>query len=270
MDATKYRFSNVIIPLIVITVFIIFIDSMLYLLVSSNFKTNQTRLSCLPGQCATNLQNGFKSCPVDIQEVITIDPLKEVCNSASICDNPLTPYAVQSDGSTDFNGVCESGIKCPCVRFGQCSNYILSAFKVDNGIPYQSITSQRITFSQSSILLNTSDTPPIQFSDIGNTFCSIPFSWLALSKPGCNFINASNISYSDVLACMGMPNGCNNFLGNPCLRGTLAFLSSDSSSMTQGDIFNTPVACVRGKPCPCNQVAIFDTNLNAIVCRELK
>lgn len=68
---------------------------------------------------------------------------------------------------------------------------------------------------------------------------------------------------------MGSVRGCSGLLSSPCLQGTLAFLSGNPDTMTQRDITTTQLGCVRGQPCPCGQVAIFDTNFGGIVCRSL-
>jgi hypothetical protein len=60
-----------------------------------------------------------------------------------------------------------------------------------------------------------------------------------------------------------------SLFGNACLQGTLAFLSENPDTLTQANIITTQLACVRGEPCPCGQVAIFDTNFGGIVCRNL-
>lgn len=291
MDRTQSETDNtigVVLPLIVLIIFIVFFGWMLYLLISSGFQTTsptnpvssdnrtQTTFNCAPGQCATNLQSGFKTCPQN-NVSITINPSQEVCNSAFVCDNPITPFALQSDGSTNINGVCEPNTQCPCLRVSQCAEYILSVFTTSNGNPYESLNGQRILFPQISSYVSSAggaptDTPPIQFNNPAVTFCAAPLAWIPLSNPGCNFITASSvndISYSDVLLCMGMQNGCSGLEGSPCLQGVLAFLSSNPDTLTQNDITTTQLACVRGNPCPCGQVAIFDTNFGAIVCRQL-
>lgn len=280
--------EEVVIPVVILIIFIVFFGAMLYLLISSGFQTTSpdnpvssdkrtsTTFACGIGQCATNLQSGFKTCPPS-NESITIDPSQEVCNSPFVCDNLLTPYALQSDGSTDLNGVCEPNVQCPCLAISQCPEYVLSAFTTSNGNAYQPLPGQRILFPQISSFVNSNtgvqtDVPPIQFNNPSLTFCAASLSFLPLSSPGCNFVDASHInsvSYSDLILCMGGSVGCSGLHNNPCLQGVLAILSPNPDELTQSGIQNYQYACVRGEPCPCGQVNIFDTNYGGIVCRNL-
>lgn len=70
---------------------------------------------------------------------------------------------------------------------------------------------------------------------------------------------------------MGMANvgGCSGLYGSPCLQGTLAFLSDSPDTLTQSNINTTQLACVRGEPCPCGYVTIYDINYGGIVCKQL-
>lgn len=278
---------DVILPLVVLIILIVFIGWMLFLLIGSGFQTSSPGdpvasdqrgdfpTTCPVGQCGTDLLSGFKSCPPDDQS-ITINPAQAVCNSRFLCDNPITPFALQSDGSTDINGVCEAGVECPCLRVSQCPEYILSVFTTRNGNAYESIEGQRITFPQQSSYINvngiSSTDPPIQYTDVANTFCFSTLSWLPLSTPGCNFVStasANSMDYNDLLLCMGAVSGCNDLNNSPCLQGVLAAISDNPDNLTQENITTAQFGCVRGTPCPCGTVAIFDTNFGGIVCRTL-
>lgn len=281
--------AEVVLPIIILIVIIAFVGWMLYLLVSSRFQSTNssnrvssdrrisTNIVCGPGQCGTNIQSGFKTCPVNNNESIIIDPAHFVCNSRFVCDNPLTPFAVNSDGSTNINGICEPNVECPCLQVSQCPNYVLSVFTTSNGNPYQQLTGQRITFPQQSSFVSNvgaglTDTPPIQFSNPATTFCAASLAFLPLSNPGCNFVSGADgnsMTYSDLLLCMGLQNGCSGIQGSPCLQGTLAIISDNPDTLVRQNLQNYQYACVRGEPCPCGQVAIFDTNFGGIVCRQL-
>lgn len=261
---------------------------MLFLLVKSGFQSTSPtdsvssdnrgtyEIVCAPGQCATDLFSGFKTCPTtDVS--ITVDPAQAVCNSRFVCDNPITPFALQSDGSTNINGVCEPETECPCLRYSQCPEYVLSVFTSSNGNVYQPLMGQRINFPQESTYVsNTSGVstslPPIQYNNPATTFCAAPLSWLPLSNPGCNFVSAANansMDLNDILLCQGMVSGCSGLLGSPCLQGTLAALTNNPDSITEQTLPTTQFACVSGEPCPCGQLAIFDTNFGAIICRQV-
>lgn len=271
---------DIIIPIIVLIVLIVFVGFIMFLLITSGFQSTTPEdpvtgdqrsiltIACAPGQCSTDLLSGFKTCPTG-NEVIMIDPTTAVCNSPFVCDNPLTPYALQSDGSTNINGVCEPNITCPCLKYSQCPEYVLSVFTANNGTPYQPLEGQRITFPQESSYVNqngvTTSNPPIQFQNPATTFCFASIDWLPLS--GCNFTTEMN--YDEVVKCQGLVNGCNGFTGSPCLSGTLAAISSNPDLLTKDNIITTQFGCVRGKPCNCGELAIYDTNFGDIICRKL-
>lgn len=280
--------ADILLPLIVLIVFIAFIGWILYLLISSGFKTTSpgnsvasdkrgtTSIVCAPGQCATDLFSGFKTCPAE-NISITVNPSKAVCNSRFVCDNPLTPFAVQSDNSTNINGICEPNTECPCIAVSQCPEFIVSVFTTSNGNPYTSFSGQRLVFPQKSSYVSTngtpSTTPPLQFNNPATTFCAAPLAWLPLSNPGCNFISAANgnsMTYDDLVLCSGAISGCSGFNSSPCLQGILAAISNNPDNLTQQNITTTQFACVNGTPCPCGTIAIFDTNFGGVICRELK
>lgn len=293
LKAAQSDTAALVLPLIVLIVLVIFLGGMLYLLISSQFQTTnpedpvstdtraRTTITCPPGQCATNIFSGFKTCPTTDASLV-VSPAESVCNSRFLCDNPLTPYALQSDLSTDINGVCESidgvQVECPCLRVSQCPEYVLSVFTTSNGNPYQQLQGQRITFPQQSSYVSTSgdhtDIPPIQFTNPALTFCAAPLSYLPLSNPGCNFVSApdgNSMTYKELLLCMGQaaPGGCSGLIGNACLQGTLALVTNTPETLTQASITSSQFACVRGESCPCGQITIFDTNFGGIVCRSL-
>ncbi len=275
---------EIVLLLVILVVFITFFGWMSYLLIISGFQStnpddpvrtdNRPKISiqCAQGQCATNLQSGFKTCPI-AGETITVDPSQSVCNSPFVCDNPLTPFAVQSDGSTNINGVCEPNIQCACVNTSRCPDYILSVFTTSNGNPYQSLAGQRITFPQQSSFVGSNgqtDTPPIEIANPSTTFCAASLSFLPLSNPGCNFFSTADgnsMTYKDLLLCTNT--GCSGFFNNPCLQGTLAVLSSNPDGLNQQNVLTSQFACVRGESCPCDYMTIYDTNYGGVICRKL-
>lgn len=223
-------------------------------------------LQCEVDQCATNIQSGSKRCPEPGQKIL-VNPYSEVCNDRYFCNNSLTPFALQGDGSTNNYGICEEGIECPCLTKAQCPNYIVSYFSTQGGNPYTSLPGQRITFPQTF-----SNNRPIILGDYSTDFCTISSSWLPYSNPGCNFISYTDSidpTIDDITTCMGGAVGCNGNYSNPCLQGTLSFLTNNPDSFTADQSIYTPLACVAGDPCPCGQVALFDTNSETIVCRKL-
>lgn len=226
---------------------------------------------CPVNQCATNIFNGEKRCPVEGGSIISNAGL-EVCNSPELCDNLKTPYAIQSDGSTSREGVCQSGVTCRCVRYPSCPEYVLATFRTASGDAYTGTAGTRTTFTQSIDSFNPvtnelNTNTPIIYDDITNTFCTVPVEWLSRSTPGCNFIEA--VTPETITECMGYESGCGGVTSKACTRGTLAFISSDSDSFNGSLIFQTPLACVAGSACPCGEVAVFDTQYGQIVCKSI-
>lgn len=277
--ASPGRDPNLVISIIVIMVLLITFLVMLYLIARNNFQTvsgaiaqGQTDLLCQPGQCATNLLTGLKSCPANINDSVLVDPATAVCNSPFICDNPVTPFALNSDGSTNISGICEPGVTCPCVSYQSCPDFITSVFSTVNGNPYTNLPGQRITFPQLTSYAGVdglTDQPPIALTVPSTTFCTVPIDWLTFSTPGCNFVDSFTMTYEQLTACMGLPSACNGVTANPCLQGNLAFVTPDSANIGIADINFTPVGCVAGPTCPCGEVALYDTKLGGVICRVL-
>jgi hypothetical protein len=221
---------------------------------------NGTGLACGPGQCVTNIYNGAKICSTLQSENLIANPATEVCNSQFLCDNSLTPYALLSDGSTDNNGICQTGIACRCLRLPQCSTNIITVFSTSNGTAYQSFSSQRITITQN--LVNTATTgttgqsPNFQIQNPLIDFCTISNSWLNNLQPGvCNEVNP--LTVAGVAQCQA---------SNPCIAGTLAFIPSNINEFSIADINITPMGCVYGKPCDNNHLTVWNSGINEVVC----
>lgn len=228
-------------------------------------------VSCPPGQCATNIYSGEKRCP-PVTGTIVSDAQVEVCSSQFICDNPLLPYAVQSDQSTNQQGICETGVTCRCLSQVQCPEYVTSYFETVNGNPYVSLTGQRTQFSQSDVTQNLqtksfSNNTPLQLTSPSIQFCTVPLLWLNRTSPGCT--DESTMDATTIVNCMGGPNGCSGISYNPCIRGTLAFITDDSDAFDSTYVQRVPLACVAGEPPPCGKVAIYDTNYGGLVYKTI-
>jgi hypothetical protein len=276
--------NDYVIVFFVVLVLIVFLGWMIYLILISesfsNTKSGQNADSlsqvCPVGSCATNIYTGQKRCP-NLNSTVAANVTDEVCNLAFGCNNVITPYAVQSDGSAIYTGTCEPNIECPCLSYPRCASYITSLFVNTNGNPYQSTVGQQILFQQVNTYevpsvpgISVSDTPPIIIDgNPASSFCTIPINWLPISTPGCNFTDDILIE-DNLLACMGLPNDCNGVTANPCLYGTLAFIPNNPNTIITSTNFSTiPVACVRGTPCPCGQVAVWNNNVGQIICTTL-
>ena len=225
-----------------LTVLVAFVIYIFYLLISSKFQRKTFSISrCPPGACITQYSTGVKTCPSDSTTSLVYDPTTSTCNSQYLCDNPLTPYAIQSDGSTNNNGVCEPGVQCKCSSKAYCPSYVLSVFTTNSGNPYMEFEGQELSFSQNASYVPTTGSvvqePPLEISDTSSNFCMVSIDWLSLSNPGCRFSNEFNPTYDDIVTCMGLPLGCIGMTGSACLQGTLAFIGN-SQQINQSN-YNT-------------------------------
>lgn len=278
------RAAEIILPLVSIILLIIFAVYIAYLLINSKFNRASTPgstrtnnpyavpngvITCPVGECATDLISGFKRCPTET-EAITTNP-GEVCNPRFLCTSPITPFALQSDGSTNISGVCEANTICSCLRTPQCPEYVSTIFTTSNGDPYTDIDTQRLTFPQQASYETEAgtrvDTGSIKFQNPASAFCAIPRDWLSRTTPGCNF--GANLACEELKVCFGLPNNCNGVLGNPCKQGNLAILSEDPNNFTFDQIDNVQFACISGTDCPCGDFAFFNLNTGEVVCKAI-
>lgn len=270
----------IIILLVLSTTFIFLI----YLLYSSSFSTKRVTnsnalnptsqpelgvLKCAKNLCATSIITGNKRCPPEGLQ-IEYNAGFEVCNSKFACENRLTPYAGQSDGSSVLSGICQDGIECPCFSKITCANYITSVFTSSDGNIVNPLGGQRITFPQ--ILATNISGNKVILNNPALNFCTVPISWLPISTPGCGFVTggfSNNMNYDELKICMGQVRGCNNSFNSPCLSGTLAVISSDPDSLNQQNVIFQQMGCVAGESCPCDSIAVYDTNFGGIICKTL-
>lgn len=269
--------SDFLIPLIILLIFIGFFGFLIYLLISSQFVqsplvqdsegqtsriTDVPTLPCPVDQCATSLITGLKRCPPPGEQIDSY-PAIEVCNSAFLCDNIVTPYAVRSDGSASSSGVCDTiaGLPttCSCQRRPTCQSYLTSMYQSTGGSASNPLAGQRISFIQ---------VPAFQASGVpnsytpGSQFCTVPLSWLPLA--GCGFVPGGFTNTMDRAAlqtCMD--------LGNACQTGILAAITPNSEKFgtESNDVQEVQYGCVVGTKCPSGKLTVYDTSLGEIVCR---
>ena len=251
--------SSYIIILIILIIFIIFWCWIAYVM-STQPPTDKLLFACVAGQCGTNMFNGEKRCPVNNSDVVLIDPAYEVCNSKYTCENPLTPFALQSDGSTNNLGVCEPNSICRCLNNATCGSQVTSLFQVTNGSLYSTEPGGRFSFQQIPI---TGDLGAgnVNYEDSTTNFCSIKASNLNRLSPGsCTFDDSD---FNDPKGTVLVSTNCIN--SNPCVRGVMAFNTSNPSSLEINgvgisEVFSIPVTCINaniscdtfGIPCPNN------------------
>jgi hypothetical protein len=237
--------SSDIIGIIIILIFLIFICWILYK-VSNNQQGNKLLIACQAGLCGTNIYNGEKRCPRYSTDVVLIDGSYEVCNSRFTCDNPKTPYALLTNGSTNLSGVCDTDTICRCLTYAQCATHVTTLFQSVNGTSYSN--SRSMTFNQIPMSSDLG-TDNVTFTDLSVNFCGIKTNNLNRLSPGsCTFSdfdyntnNNSKVYFSTE---------CIN--SNPCSLGIMAFDTNNPAQLEEEGIkytsvINTPVTCVNSK-----------------------
>jgi hypothetical protein len=229
-------------------------------------------LTCNPSQCSVNIYNGQKRCPKNDTDVIIYDPSFENCTSRYTCDSSIVPYAVNSDGSTNDLGYCETNITCLCAANPQCPIGEVVLFNiVGNNIYAENNTDLDIIFNQVPVQ-NIGNNQPIVYNNPNQNLCSIPANYLNLISPGsCVFSNPNNISTDEIVSCIS---------SNPCVLGVMAFKPSNISTFNlsynnNSAIYRTPVGCVlsgltpNGVSSKCtgiNQVPVWDASIGDVFC----
>jgi hypothetical protein len=251
--------SSWVIITISIILFLIFWVFIIYILRSEPPPT-QTVLQCAPGQCSTNIRTGVKNCPTDSNDTMTIDPSNQVCNSPFTCENSVTPFALQSDGSTNPDGVCQDNVVCKCLTAPQCAYYVTSIFNAQNGNPFQAIAPQRLVFEQSTTSISSSNNflnqPPYQLSSSTTQFCAIPNEWLTRTWP---LVVNSNFNPDEPI---------NTQLGS-CLAGVIAYVPENPSNFTSTDLPITPLSCVQGELCVPGTTPVWNNSTYQLDCMTL-
>lgn len=247
--------------LITITfILIVLLTSILIYIIYINITPTQTYLQCNPGFCATNIYNGEKRCLENSDGSILYDPVFEVCNGKYTCENDLTPYALQSDGSTDIMGLCENGNICRCLKTYRCPSNIVTMFEENNNILIQKSLSYQ----------GNGGSDFFEFENPNRNFCAIKSYNLNRISPGaCIFSNQSSIPIKDLEFC---------FNNNPCILGLLAFYPTDSdnfvlNSLNTDSIYNVPIACVSSigpmkNHCQNNSVPVYNKKTGLVECKN--
>lgn len=246
--------SSWVIIVISIVLLIIFWIWMIYI-IRTNPPSGTTIIQCAPGQCATNIATGVKDCPAAADDIKSINPSTQVCNSPFSCESDSTPFALQSDGSTNLNGVCEPNVQCRCLTQPQCAYYVTAYFGAENGNPFQAIQPQRIAFTQITSGINANNDfinqPPYALTSATTQFCAIPNEWLC--RTWGSVVN-SDTSYP-----------LNESLG-PCVAGTMAYVPNNVNAFDGTQLATTPLSCVQGEPCAAGLTPVWNNQTYELNC----
>lgn len=238
---------------------------------SADPPTTQAYFQCPAGQCATNIYNGEKRCPLDPTIRVTYDAAFETCNSKFTCESKLTPYALLSNGATSELGICETNTVCRCLSRPQCPIETMVIFDMIQGSTYlQDNNTSRAIFAQIPLGSQGDIGSPFTFDSTSSQFCAIKANHLNRVTPGsCSFANPNQITVTEMRTCLQR---------NPCLVGVMAFHPTDinsfrlSASNTDA-IYSVPVTCVPGyRPpnggsvCGGLTVPVWDPTKGQVVC----
>lgn len=149
-------------------------------------------ISCSVGKCSMDKQTGLKRCPEDPTQKIYHDPKTEVCVDKNKCIKPLV-YAVNSDGSVNKNGICETGLDgCRCISDITCPVYVTSKFSVTNGSIFATFPSEKnylvnqVPFSNKDVYGSLKTINPM------NEYCKLNSTYTEKVVGGCSFANSSS------------------------------------------------------------------------------
>lgn len=244
-------------------IFLVILIVFIYYIAKSKGSTVEISINpCAIGECATSLYSGEKRCPSDTTSQIYYNPSFEVCNKKFACDNPITPYQISTDGGTS-NTACTGTNICGCSVYPKCPFYAQVAF-LSNGTEFYQLASfnksiypnptkakvDQLIYSIPPIIMQKSETNEAQYT------CNVSFDNMKYSTPGCG-------SEDSPLDCM---NKNTSTIGNPCIRGLLAYVVDDSSTFNPTATDNT-MMCVSGETvCPENNYYVFDKMTNTLQC----
>jgi hypothetical protein len=212
---------------------------------STNYQAGDVKalLTCKAGECPTNRFTGEKRCSKNTVLPLQYDPIYEVCNPPNSCTAFETPYAVQSNGSTNFNGQCDvSG--CSCITELYTPSFVEVLFNAQNGtlLSNNPNTQSKLTLTQQpNPYVGEGNNVPIQYTDPSSQFWEVSPGYLSYITPNvCGDLYGDNPTVGNqiTLACINR---------NPCIVGRMAYLPTDSTAFndfTASNIDTTNLACV--------------------------
>lgn len=207
---------------------------------------------CPPGECPTNIKTGQKRC-AEPHTVLLRDLETEVCNPRNACTSSFTPYALNTDGSFNSDGVCENGSTCRCTSQISCPFFAETLFTRSSPTP--NLLDANYYYAQSLIGSPQTGTTPTTFTDPFRQSCYITLPETARLNP------ALCVSFStpkDIVACVQ---------SNPCLSGRLTFVPErGSSSFDVKNMVSTSMACIASEACASNQVPVLDWKSGQTYC----
>jgi len=148
--------------------------------------------SCTKGYCSMDLETGIKRCPEDPQGIVFFNNKSEKCVSKNKCIDPLK-YAVNSDGSVNKNGVCETGLDgCRCTSNVTCPVYVTTKFSVANGNLFSTFSSDKnYIINQIPYTKRNDYQGGIKLNNFGE-YCKLNSTYTSKIIDGCSFTNSTS------------------------------------------------------------------------------
>jgi hypothetical protein len=225
-------------------IFLIIISWSLILYRSTEYSSSNVKALevCQKSYCPTNRLTGEKRCSKDGSIPLQYDPIFEVCNPIKGCVNDSTPYAVQTDGSTNLNGICDVD-GCRCVNYLSSPEYTQVIFNMQNGNIYSQYATQqgRVVFKQNpTSYVGQGNLAPMYYKDPSTQFYEISPSLLSYVTPVCPKLQIiPEPNDLDYVECIN---------SNPCIVGKMAYIPKNSSEFINFNVSDlsggVPLACV--------------------------
>jgi hypothetical protein len=222
-----------------IAIVVVWVGSIIYQNPPLNNVTTSVMRQCLPGQCVVNSYSGVKRCPTNVAEMVSANISYELCSSEFVCDNNSAPLAVDDRSVAIGGSLCPSDVPCQCLAGQYCGPDIMSYF-----VPFWSNQDPLIKYGQKTSV-----------TDVLGTVHYTPPYYIASTGGSCTI---SPTLYANGALDTGS-----------CLFGTLAYFPR--AGATVGGL-TTPLACVRGPPCPSGQglSAVWNPITKSIVCQDVR
>ena len=241
------KFTEYLILIIALFLIIIVWAGILYK--STSYENGETKafLTCPPGYCPTNRFTGQKRCSKNTQESVEYDPILEICNPSNSCTPPnaaegsIIPYALQTDGSTNIDGICDKD-GCSCVNFLSTPSYIEVVFNSSGGALLNTDYKTKLSLlQQPSPYVGEGNNVPMIYNDPNSQFWNINPSYLPFVTPNpCAqyYIDDPTLTNQEILNCMNL---------NPCIVGAMAYLPNNAEAyqnFSSNDVSDMQIGCV--------------------------
>lgn len=177
---------------------------------------------CLPGYCVTSLSNGVKRCPLSSNDSLAYNASIEVCNPEFYCLDKNLPYALNSTGNVNENGICEEDKRCRCVKDITSFYYSTVYFTLDNGSPYiEQKTEENYNIVQNVITESVKNPGKAIFKLPEDSFYKLNPNVTNRLESGCDLGVKERPDYKNMLNCT---------FKNPCILGQFSYNVDDKDS----------------------------------------